>query len=243
MNFADPVADYDQQASILLEKSKGMQGGSQSLHFSALNASTSIVVDNIYSRINAIEEKLNTNDSIYRLATQANAASEKEKREQFQSFVDKAQSIEQTLSKVENKVSSLDMMIKNIVHQEMQQFNKSNEFTNNVNEAASKLTERINSIENQFLTGIKKSQKDMKKLKIEASLAKTQQQDDGRVDEIIAQLSEMKRRQSMMRELLSSLHGKGSPDYQNVSSQISQLFAQLSSKKVETPLKFKLNSI
>lgn len=229
----DQFSDFDQQASILLEKSKGPPGGSQSLHASSLNASTSILVDNISSRIVSIEEKLNTCDSIYRLATQSNTAREKEKREQFQIFIDKANEIDQKISKIDGKSNSLDVLIQNLVHKEVEEYNKVNELNSNVDIAISQLNKRLDTIQTQFLEGSKRSQKEMKKLKIETHMAKTQTKDDGRLDEIIAQLSEIKRRQMTMLDLLNTLHNKNFPDFQNVNTQLSQLWTQISTKRGE----------
>ncbi|KAK8852765.1 hypothetical protein M9Y10_017755 [Tritrichomonas musculus] len=229
----DQFSDFDQQASVLLEKSKGPPGGSQSLHASSLNASTSILVDNISSRIVSIEEKLNTCDSIYRLATQSNTAREKEKREQFQIFIDKANEIDQKISKIDGKSNSLDVLIQNLVHKEVEEYNKVNELNSNVDIAISQLNKRLDTIQTQFLEGSKRSQKEMKKLKIETHMAKTQTKDDGRLDEIIAQLSEIKRRQMTMLDLLNTLHNKNFPDFQNVNTQLSQLWTQISTKRGE----------
>lgn len=231
----DQIEDFDQQASILLEKSKGPPGLSQSLHASSLNASTSYIVDNISSKIMSIEERLNTCDSIYRLATQSNTAREKEKREQFQVFIDKANEIDQQISRIDAKTNSLDLLIQNLVHKEVEEYNKINETTSKVENAITQLNNRLDTIQVQFLEGSKKSQKDLKKLKLETQLAKTQKHDDGRVDEIMAQLSEIKRRQMSMLDLLNTLRGKNFPDFQNVNNQLSQLWTQISIKRSEAP--------
>lgn len=231
----DQIEDFDQQASILLEKSRGPPGLSQSLHASSLNASTSYIVDNISSKILSIEERLNTCDSIYRLATQSNTAREKEKREQFQVFIDKANQIDQQISKIDEKTNSLDLMIQNMVHKEVEEYNKINETNSKVETAISQLNNRLDTIQVQFLEGSKKSQKEMKKLKLEIQMSKAQKQDDGRIDEIIAQLSEIKRRQMSMLDLLNTFRGKNFPDFQNVNNQLSQLWTQISIKRSEAP--------
>lgn len=231
----DQIEDFDQQASILLEKSRGPPGLSQSLHASSLNASTSYIVDNISSKILSIEERLNTCDSIYRLATQSNTAREKEKREQFQVFIDKANQIDQQISKIDEKTNSLDLMIQNMVHKEVEEYNKINETNSKVETAISQLNNRLDTIQVQFLEGSKKSQKEIKKLKLEIQMSKAQKQDDGRIDEIIAQLSEIKRRQMSMLDLLNTFRGKNFPDFQNVNNQLSQLWTQISIKRSEAP--------
>ena len=231
----DQFDDYDQQASILLEKSKGPPGLSQSLHASSLNASTSILVDNISSRIISIEERLNTCDSIYRLATQSNTAREKEKREQFQVFIDKANEIDQQISRIDAKANSLDILIQNLVHKEVEEYNKVNESIPKVEKAILQLNNRLDTIQTQFLEGSKRSQKELKKLKLETQMARTQTKDDGRVDEVIAQLSEIKRRQMAMFDLLNTLRSKNNPDFQNVNNQLSQLWTQISTKRNEAP--------
>ena len=75
----------------------------------------------------------------------------------------------------------------------------------------------------------------MKKLKLEIQMSKAQKQDDGRIDEIIAQLSEIKRRQMSMLDLLNTFRGKNFPDFQNVNNQLSQLWTQISIKRSEAP--------
>ena len=241
MNIGDPIMNFEQQASVLLEKSRGVGTVTQSLHMSALNGSTSIVVDNIYNRINSVEEKLNSCDSIYRLATQANTTTDKQKREQFQSFVNKANEIDSRISRIDGRTLSIDQIIRETVHNEMEKFNKANEMNSQINKATKELTDRLTEIEAQYIDNSKKSNKEMKKLKIEVQMAKTNQKQDGRVDEIVAQLSELKRRQTMMLELLTAFQSKNFPDFQNVNSQIQQLYEQLSTtKKVDSPLKYKL---
>lgn len=229
--------DFDQQTTILLQKSKGPPGGSQTLHFSSLNATASYDFNNLSSKITTIEEKLNQLDSIYRLASQANTENEKEKQNQLQQFINSAKKIDQTISQFENQTESLDKMIKEMVHTQIQEFNKSQETKDTLTTATKQLNERLDSIEKHFVETSKKSQKEMKKLKYESQISQTQHEDDGRVDEIVAQLTEMKRQQNMMFDVLGALQSKVNPNFHALNSQLNQLWSQFATQRTESSTK------
>ncbi|OHT06257.1 hypothetical protein TRFO_25743 [Tritrichomonas foetus] len=226
---------FDQQASALLEQSRTRQPNTPSFQMSGINPTASVILDSIANRVSSIEERLNACDSIYRLATQANTVREKERREKFQSFVGYTQNLDQRISDIEEKVNQVPSIIKNYVKEEMKGYDNSKQTEMLIHEAQKKLTERITLIEKQYTTSLKKSQKDIKRLKIDAQLAKSQPEDDDRIDDVAAQISEMKRRQTLMFDLLNAMRSHNSQDYDNVNANLSTLWAQLSVKRPDSP--------
>lgn len=225
----DPEALFDQQTSVFLEQSQGRKQQNQ-FRYSNLNTSTSYFLDNLGSRISSVEDRLNACDSIYRLAAQANSAREKERRENHQAIVNYANTLDQRLSKIESTVSSIPLMIKEMVHEEMKQYDKIAEISQQVELTNAKFNDRISSIEKQIIDNNKKTQKNIKKLRIETQMAKAPE-DDSRAEEISLQLSEMKRRQTLMFDLLNALRSHNDQDYDGVNSQLNDLWSQLSSKR------------
>lgn len=225
----DPDAFFDQQTSVFLEQSQGRKSQTP-LRFSNLNTSATYFLDNLGSRVASVEDRLNACDSIYRLAAQANSVREKERRENHQNLVKYANSLDQRLSKIEATVSSIPQMIKDIVHEEMKQYDTTAAVAQQVELTNTKFGDRITTIEKQLVDNNKKVQKNIKKLRIETQMAKAPE-DDSRVEEITMQLSEMKRRQTLMFDLLNALRSHNDQDYDGVNSQLNDLWSQLSSKR------------
>lgn len=226
----DNSSYVDPQTTIEYDHLRSRQSNTATIHLSGLNVSSSIM-ETITNRVSSIEERLNACDSIYRLATQTNSIREKERREKFQSFVSYAESLDQRISAIEDKVSQIPKMIQNHVHEELKQFDNSNQIEIKIQEAQNQIANRISAIEKQFEIVLKKSQKEIKRLKIDAQLTMTQPEEDDRIEDIAAQILEMKRRQTLMFDLLNAIKSHNLQDFENVNMQLSTLWAQLSTKK------------
>lgn len=222
----------DHQASMEFDHARTRQSNTATIHLSGLNVSSSIM-ETIANRVSSIEERLNACDSIYRLATQTNSVRERERREKFQSFISYAESLDQRISVIEQKVAEIPQMIQNHVKDELKQFDNSQQMEIKIQEAQKQLTNRISAIEKQFEIVFKKSQKEIKRLKIDAQLTISQPEDDDRIEDIEAQILEMKRRQTLMFDLLNAIKSHNLQDFENVNAQLSTLWAQLSTKRVE----------
>lgn len=222
----------DHQASMEFDHTRARQSNTATIHLSGLNVSSSIM-ETIANRVSSIEERLNACDSIYRLATQTNSVRERERREKFQSFISYAESLDQRISVIEQKVAEIPQMIQNHVKDELKQFDNSQQMEIKIQEAQKQLTNRISAIEKQFEIVFKKSQKELKRLKIDAQLTISQPEEDDRIEDIEAQILEMKRRQTLMFDLLNAIKSHNLQDFENVNAQLSTLWAQLSTKRVE----------
>ncbi|KAK8881589.1 hypothetical protein M9Y10_004333 [Tritrichomonas musculus] len=232
----DNMSYVDPQTSIEFDHTRARQSNTATIHLSGLNVSSSIM-ETIANRVSSIEERLNACDSIYRLATQTNSVRERERREKFQSFISYAQSLDQRISIIEEKVGEIPQLIQNHVHGELKQFDNSQQIELKIKEAQKQITNRISAIEKQFEVVLKKSQKEIKRLKIEAQLAITQPEEDDRIEEVAAQISEMRRRQALMFDLLNAMKSHNLQDFENVNAQLSTLWAQISTKRVDSPIR------
>lgn len=232
----DSDALFDQQASILLEQSQ-RRTATTPFKTQGLNATASSIIDNIAGRVNSLEERLNACDSIYRLAAQANATREKERREQYQSFVQHANSLDQRLARAEDRVAQIPQMIKDAVREEMKKYDNTKMVTAMLEEASSKMTDKITAIDQKFTDINKKTQKLLKKLKLEVQLAKSEPEDDGKVEEFTQQIAELKRRQNLMYELMNAMRSTNDQDFDGLNSQLTGLWTQLAVKRGESPHK------
>lgn len=235
MNFNNTSFD-DHQTSIEYDHTRTRQSNTQTIHLSGLNASSSIM-ETIANRVSSIEERLNACDSIYRLAIQTNSVRERERREKFQSFVSYAESLDQRICQIEQKVSQIPQMIQRHVKDELKQYDNSQQIEAKIQEAQKQLTSRISQIEKQFEIVLKKSQKDIKRLKIDTQLTISQPEEDDRIEDIEAQILEMKRRQTLMFDLLNAIKSHNMQDFENVNAQLSTLWAQISTKRVDSPIR------
>ena len=227
-SFLDKDTLFDQQVSAFLEQNqrKSMQ---TTLGTSAIGVTQNSFAESLNQRITAIEEQLNSCDSIYRLVARANSTREKERREQMQSLYKYAQSLEERLSKVEEKILIIPKLIKSEIKKEMNNYDNTQKITNEIESAKTNFESRIANLEKQFEERNKKNLKTLKKLTVEAKLAQSQQDDD-RVDDALTQIAEMKRRQTMILDLLNAMRSNANQDYDDVNTQLSGLWNQLSIK-------------
>ena len=232
----DTDALFDQQTSILLQKSQ-QRTQQPTQRTQSLNATPTSIVDNIANRVSSLEERLNACDSIYRLAAQANTLREKDRRDQYQAFIRQVNGLDQRLVKAEEQVFKIPDMIKAAVNAEMQQYDNTKMVTTMLEQASAKMTDRITDLDAKFSQANKKTQKQIKKLRLEAQLAKTQPEDDGRVDDLSQQLLELKRRQSLMFDLMNAMKSHDEQDFNGVNSQLTGLWTQLATKRAESPLR------
>ena len=232
----DTDALFDQQTSILLQKSqqKTQQGATRT---QIPNPTPTSVVDNIAARVNSLEERLNACDSIYRLAAQANTTRERDRREQFQAFVQQANTLDQRLVRAEETVSKIPDMIRAAIAVEMERYDNTKMVASLLEQASTQMTKQISNLDAKFAETTKKSQKQIKRLRVEAQLAKSSPEDDGRVDDLSQQLLELKRRQSLMFDLMNAMKSHDEQDFNGVNSQLTGLWTQLATKRAESPMR------
>ena len=232
----DPDALFDQQTSMLIEQSQ-RRTQMAPLRTQGFAPTATSIIDNITGRVNNLEERLNACDSIYRLAAQTNTAREKERREQFQSFVQYANALDQRLARAEERVAQIPQIIQDAVKEEMKLYDNTKMVSSLLEQATAKMTERIAELDRKFAETNKRTQKAIKKLHWEAQLAKEQPEDDGRVEEIAQQIAELKRRQNLMFELMNAMKSHEEHDFDGVNSQLTGLWSQLAVKRGESPLR------
>ena len=232
----DSDALFDQQTSMLIEQS---QRRTQTLPIrtQGFPPTASSIIDNMTGRVNALEERLNACDSIYRLAAQTNTAREKERREQFHSFVQYANALEQRLTRAEERVAQIPKLIEDTVKEEMKLYDNTKMVSSLLEQATAKMSERIVELDRKFTEVNKRTQRALKKLRLEAQLVKEQPEDDGRVEEVAQQIAELKRRQNLMFELMNAMKSHEENDFDGVNSQLTGLWSQLASKRAESPRK------
>jgi uncharacterized membrane-anchored protein YjiN (DUF445 family) len=145
--------------------------------------------------------------------------------------------LSQRLSKTEERIAQIPQLIKQAVTDEMRQYDNTKFVQNLVDQANSKVNDRIAEIEKHLVGESKKTQKALKKLKLQLELLKNQPQDEGRLEDLSLQISELKRRQTSMFDLVSSSRHGGERDLDRVNSQLTGLWTQLSSKRSDSPIR------
>ena len=229
----DPDAFFDQQASSLFGKTQvAPQTPGRVSEFGNPNSN---IVDNLGSRVSSIEERLNASDSLYRLATQTMSAREKERRTQISSLSNYAQTLNDRVIQVEEKMKVLPDTIKSLIKEEIAKRDTTPQFQEKINEINAQFNKKIEALEKVFEENAKRTQKALKKLKVDLQLLQSQPQDDSRVEELNMQIAEMKRRQSLMFELINAMRSQNDQDFESVNSQVNGLFSQLTSKRSVSP--------
>jgi hypothetical protein len=137
----------------------------------------------------------------------------------------------------EESVGYIQQLIKEAVHDELRHYDKSDQMSSLLGHAQSEIGDRIANLENRFAESHRKTQKLIKKLKVEVELAKTQPDDDERPEEIAMQINEMKRRQNMMLELINAMRVHSDQDFDQVNTHLAGLWDQLSLRRGDSPLR------
>jgi predicted nucleic acid-binding Zn-ribbon protein len=187
--------------------------------------------------VSGLEERINACDSIYRLAAQTNAIREKERRDQHAAAVRQARALQERVFAAEDRVTQLPQFIKDIVRQEVRRHQRLPEFEARIQEARDQLSERMTTFESQFVQTARRTQKTIKKINADVELCKAATAEDGQVEEITLQVSELKRRQQTLLDLLNAIRSQGDQDFDGVNSQLTGLWAQLSAKRTDTPIR------
>jgi hypothetical protein len=81
------------------------------------------------------------------------------------------------------------------------------------------------------------AKKAIKKLNADVQLCKASTGDEGCVDEIALEISELKRREHVLLDLLNAIRSQNDQDFDGVNSQLTGVRTQLSAKRSESPLR------
>ena len=228
MSLLDIDQAFDQQSAILLEK---INKSNQS-PFKSRNNNTEInILDLLNERISKIEEKINSSDSIYRLAVQSNAVREKERRNHINKVIETATNIENRVNKLENLYLNIPKIINDTIIDEIEKKDQSEKFHFLIDQLNYKFEEKISKIEEKYIENNKKTQNSIKKLRLDLQLISSTPKEDSKAEEIALQIEEMKRRQNLMLELLNTMKSHNDKDFDLVNSQISGLWSQLTQKR------------
>jgi uncharacterized membrane-anchored protein YjiN (DUF445 family) len=226
----DTAASFDQQNSSLLRSPQSSPTRSSVLH--PVSAS---IIDQISSRVTHLEERLNSTDSIYRLAAQGNSVRERERRDRHQSLVEYAKSLEVRLAAAEQQMSQVPKLIKDTVRSEMKRCDNAESIQVMMDESIARLIQRLDDMERYAVHTHKKQSKLIKKFAGAVRLARAQPSGDVRLDDVAVQIDELKRKQTVMLELLNAIRSHEDQDFESVTSQLNGLWAQLSVKRSESP--------
>lgn len=189
------------------------------------------VVDDISARVLSLEERLNACDSIYRLAAQAGAVRYREQREQQQTTSEYARSFEERVISAEQKVKSIPDLIRDTIRDEMRRYDNTKAITSLLDRESAAISDRLSGIDRSAAESARHINKSIKKLRIESRLARSQPEEDNRVDEFMQQVAEIKRRQTLVVELVNAARSHSERDFDEVNSQLAGLWAQLSTRR------------
>ena len=219
---------FDQQASVLFDTLNRTKTSIPLKSGLSLDPSTSTFIDPIINRINSIEERLNASDSIYKLATQANAAKDKERRQQIQNVAQYAEQLNQRLDKIEERLNALPILVTNIVSEEIKKCDKTEDLRNSIFHLKEKYAERYKQLEAMLLESSKRNTKTIKKLNSQLQLVQTIPHDDSAVEEIQAQIDEMKRYQANVMSIMRAALQQNEGELGQIASQLNTVWSQIS---------------
>lgn len=215
---------YDQQTSILLETVNRSKHAAPLKTGITLDPTTSTIIDPIIHRINAIEEKLNSSDAIYRLASQENIARDKERKQEIKNIVDFEQKLNERLDKIENTVNNLPQSIAGVVSEEVRNYDPSEKIKNRIEEINKKYAERYAKLEALLVESSKRNTKAIKKLNSQLQLVQSEPHDDAAIEEIQAQIDEMKRYQANIMSIMRTAMSQNAGELSLVSSQLNSVW-------------------
>jgi hypothetical protein len=188
------------------------------------------MLESIAQRVGSLEERLNASDSLYRLAAQTNRVREKDRRERQQRLSKTTKDLEQRVDRVEQKVTHIPKLIKEAVRNEIRQCDKSDQILVRLDQSRSEMANRIAALETTLAESNHITQKYIKKLKVELELVKTQPEEDSRAEELGLQVSEIRRRQRVMLELIHTMRLHKDQNFDQANSQLSGIWDRLSMK-------------
>ena len=218
---------FEQQTSALFDTVNRSKGSAPLKTGLSLDPSTSTIIDPIINRINAIEERLNSSDSIYRLATQANTTKDKERRQQISNFSQYTKQLNERLNKIEQKLNNLPVLIANIVSEEIKNADKSEDYRAAISNLNDKYTERYKQVEKLLVESSKHNTKTIKKLNNQLQLAQSMPHDDSAVEEIQSQINEMKRYQANIMTIMRTALQQNEGELGQIASQLNSVYSQM----------------
>lgn len=222
---------FDHQASIFMDTINRTKSGAP-LRSSMINdPSTSTVFDPLVNRINSIEERLNASDSIFRLAAQSNTAKDKERREQIRNVTQYANQLNVRIDNVEDQLKTIQQMVAKTVADEFAKNDQTTAIKSLIEESKSRYTERFAKIEALIAESNKKNTKAIKKLRNQLEIIQNTPQDDTKVEEIQAQIAEMKRYQDNVMSLMKAAMQQSEHDYGQVASELNGVWSQITTKR------------
>ena len=223
-------SSFENQTNTLLE-SVNKSKNNQPLRSSAfIDPSMTSMFDPIINRINAIEERLNASDSIYRIAAQTNTVRDRERREQIKNLVQFAHNLTQKIEKIDKKLETIPKIIESTIKEEIQQKDQSQNLKELIDQTQSHFTQRFSQIENTLIESTKKNQKTIKKLKSQVQLIQTDQNEDTQVDDIRQEIIELKRHQDNIMSLLKTINATSEQDFNKVTTELNDLWSHLSKR-------------
>ncbi|EAX97550.1 hypothetical protein TVAG_006810 [Trichomonas vaginalis G3] len=223
---------FDHQASVYLDTVNRNKSAAPLRSISTEDPSVTTVFDPIVNRINSIEERLNASDSIFRLAAQSNTIKDKERREQIRNLSQYANQLNQRIDNIENQLKGIQDMVIKTVDEEYSKNDQTAAIKALIEESKAKFTDRFSKLEALILESNKKNTKAIKKLKNQLQIIQSTPQDDPQVEEIQAQIAEMKRYQDNVMQLMRTAMQQSEHDYGQVASELNGVWSQIATKRV-----------
>lgn len=221
MKNTDPDDFYDRNLSSLLERST-----TTSVRRINRDAAPPALIDQLESKIASLEERLNSSDSVYRMASQATASRERERRQKLQQLSEQAESLSVRISKVEEITASLQRSVKPAVAEELRKANPVESLKAQLEQTKADVAAQFEALEAKVAANNQRVQKSIKKLQTEIKLLKEGPENE-RVEELRLQINEVKRRQVMMAEFIEAMKSRNAQDLTTFNAHMSGLFAQL----------------
>ena len=218
---------YDPQVSLMMDQANRTRPATQ-LNSSIIGDQTiSSTMDPILNRVSMIENRLNTSDSIYRLAAQANSLKDKERREQIRQLSKNAQQLNANTDKITAKIREIPDLVNKCIDDEIAKIDQTQSIQNYLNESRQKFIEKLSNIETLITETNKKTSKSLKKLRTDIQLQQTAPVDDTQSEEIQAQITEMKRYQDNIASLIKTALQHNDQDYAKVANDLNTVWSQI----------------
>ena len=219
---------YDQQASLMIDpQNRTRQTVALNSSLLGESSASSSAIEPILNRVSLIENRLNTSDSIYRLAAQANTVKDRQRRDQIRQLSKSAQQLNVKSEQITTKIRDVPSLVSKTIDSELSKIDQTQSLKTLLEETRAKLNDNLSNFETIVTETNKKTVKSIKKLRTDIQLHQGVPNDETQAEEIQAQINEMKRYQDNIMSLIKTAMQHNDQDYAKVANDLNSVWNQI----------------
>lgn len=162
--------------------------------------------DSLMNTITNLEQRLQTCESVYKLAAESNTIRERERTFNQQLLDQLLKNIDSRIMQIEDTVHELPVTIKQYIMKEFAQRDIKGKVDAIISEFSQQMDEQLSNIESIMQQTDKKNAKNLKKIKLEASILQSSNKNDESVwDDIEQRMNEVKQRQNQINSMIEEI--------------------------------------